>query len=165
MSTHQVSKPRAAKKSIAEESARPGTCRSKVGCEAMEEPCANRMRPAGPAGSPACLFHRNSRTPPSLVVQCSVPVRRNRSFMPTTPVSAEASAGRSRGCEPRRPRSFGPYAVRIDHFRPFLDLGLHIGAEFVGLHRHRGGALLLPRLSHVRSRQDLVDLGVEELDD
>src|ERR1043166_1193342 len=140
MSTHQVSKPRAAKKSIAEESARPGTCRSKVGCEAMEEPCTNRMRPAGPAGSPACLFHRNSRTPPSLVVQCSVPVRRTRSFMPATPVFAKGKTRRPRARQPRCPRSFRLDGVRLDDFGPFLDLGLHIGAEFVGLHRHRGYA-------------------------
>src|SRR6202035_2549465 len=73
MSTHQVSKPRAAKKSIAEESARPGTCRSKVGCEAMDEPCTNKILPAGPEGSPACLFHRNRRTSPPFSVQCSSP--------------------------------------------------------------------------------------------
>src|SRR5262249_26079838 len=53
----------------------------------MDEPCTNRIRPAGPVGSPACLFHRNSRTPPSLLVQCSVPVMCNRSLMPATPVS------------------------------------------------------------------------------
>src|SRR5215813_11845965 len=73
MSTHQVSKPRRAKKSMTEESARPGTCRSKVGCEAMDEPCTNKILPAGPEGSPACLFHRNRRTSLPLSVQCSSP--------------------------------------------------------------------------------------------
>ena len=34
---------------------RPGTCRSKVGCEAIDEPCTNRMVPAGPDGSPRVL--------------------------------------------------------------------------------------------------------------
>src|SRR6266850_348641 len=72
MSTDHVSKPRAANQSIAEESARPGTCRSKVGCEAMDEPCTNRMVPARPAGSPAYFSHRNRRTSP-LLVQCSSP--------------------------------------------------------------------------------------------
>src|SRR5215207_7033345 len=72
MSTHQVSSPRAAKKSITEASARP-PCRSKVGCEAIEEPCTNRIRPAGPDGSPAFLFHRNRRTSLPLLVQCSSP--------------------------------------------------------------------------------------------
>src|SRR6516165_9166210 len=81
MSTHQVSYPRAAKKSMTEESGRPGTCRSNVGCEAMEDPCTNRIRPCGPEGSPVCLFHRNSFTPPSLVVQCSLPVMRSGLFM------------------------------------------------------------------------------------
>src|ERR1700747_2623908 len=73
MSTHQVSKPRAAKKSIAENSLRPGTCRSNVGCDAMDEPCTNRIRPAGPEGSPLCLFQRNKRTSVPFCVQCSAP--------------------------------------------------------------------------------------------
>src|SRR5205809_5091865 len=73
MSTHQQSKPRAANQSIAEESGRPGTCRSKVGCEAIEEPCTNRMVPAGPVGSPAYFSHMNSRTSLPLLVQCSSP--------------------------------------------------------------------------------------------
>src|SRR5471032_889111 len=74
MSTHQQSNPRRAKWSIAEESGRPGTCRSKVGCEAMDEPCTNRMVPMLLAGSPAHFSNRNSFTPPSLVVQCSSPL-------------------------------------------------------------------------------------------
>src|SRR3954468_20298469 len=73
MSTHQVSYPCLAKYSIAEESDRPGTCRSKVGCDAIEEPCTNRMVPAGPDGSPAYFSHRNSRTSAPLLVQCSSP--------------------------------------------------------------------------------------------
>src|ERR1700716_742780 len=80
MSTHQQSKPRAANQSIAEESGRPGTCRSKVGCEAIEEPCTNRIVPVLWPGSTAHLFHRNSFTSP-LSVQCSVPVRRACSFI------------------------------------------------------------------------------------
>src|SRR5262245_59772412 len=73
MSTHQVSKPRAAKKSIAENSLRPGTCRSKVGCEAIEEPCTNRMMPRVCAESPAYFSHMNSLTSLPLLVQCSSP--------------------------------------------------------------------------------------------
>src|SRR5215471_6693716 len=72
MSTHQQSKPRAAKWSITEESGRPGTCRSKVGCDAMEEPCTNRIRPAAPVGSDAYFSNRNRRTSP-FCVQCSSP--------------------------------------------------------------------------------------------
>ena len=45
MSMDQVSKPRSAKYSIAEECGRPSTWRSKVGCEAIEEPCKNRTVP------------------------------------------------------------------------------------------------------------------------
>src|SRR5262249_50855002 len=58
---------------MTEESARPGTCRSKVGCEAMDEPCTNKILPAGPEGPPACLFHRNRRTSLPFSVQCSSP--------------------------------------------------------------------------------------------
>src|SRR5947209_20133945 len=72
MSTHQVSYPCLAKYSIAEESGRPGTSRSKVGCDAIEEPCTNRIMPFVAAGSPATLFQRKSLTSP-LLVQCSVP--------------------------------------------------------------------------------------------
>src|SRR5579872_1852594 len=74
MSTHQQSNPWRAKKSIADESGRPGTCKSNVGCEAIEEPCTNKMVPMLFDGSPAHFSHMNSVTPPSLVVQCSVPV-------------------------------------------------------------------------------------------
>src|SRR5688572_15100609 len=66
----QVSKPRSANHSIAEECGRPGTCRSKVGCEAIEEPCTNRMVPrAAPAEG---LCQRKSLISP-FFVQCSVP--------------------------------------------------------------------------------------------
>src|SRR5262245_43508968 len=78
MSTHQVSKPCCANQSIAEESARPGTWRSKVGCEAIEEPCTNNTTPFARLGSPAHFSQRNSftRSPPSsLWVQCSRPAR------------------------------------------------------------------------------------------
>src|SRR3954453_21611198 len=39
----------------------------------MDEPCTNRIRPEGPDGSPAFLFHRNRRTSLPLLVQCSSP--------------------------------------------------------------------------------------------
>src|SRR5260370_40682817 len=93
MPTHQQSKPRAANQSIAEESERPGTCRSKVGCEAIDEPCTNRIRPAVLAGSAAHLLKRKSFTSP-LRVQCSVPVRRACSFM-TLPSGFWCSLSRS----------------------------------------------------------------------
>ncbi|MFI4961418.1 MAG: hypothetical protein ACHP82_08205 [Hyphomicrobiales bacterium] len=59
---------------MTEESGRPGTCKSKVGCEAMDEPCTNRMVPMLLPGSPAHFANRNSFTPPSLLVQCSAPL-------------------------------------------------------------------------------------------
>src|SRR5215468_3365485 len=126
---------------MTEESARPDTCRSKVGCEAMDEPCTNRILPAGPEGSPACLFHMKSFTSASLVVQCSVPAIRNCSFMDETSVRSLI-------------RLLGFDAVRVDDLRPLLDLGLHVGAELGGLHRDRNGALLLPGGTHVGTRQD-----------
>src|SRR5215475_7257670 len=153
MSTHQVSKPRAAKKSITEESARPGTCRSKVGCEAIDEPCTNKIRPAGPDGSPPCLFQRNRRTSPPFSVQCSSPrmaaTDESGLFMLATPLVAANAV---------QPRSFGLYAVGSDDFGPFIDLGLHVSAELIGGHRHRSCALLLPCLPHVRAHEDFVDL-------
>src|SRR3954470_21608450 len=75
MSTVQQSKPSLAKWSIAEESGRPGTCRSNVGCEAIDEPCTNRTVPLVAAGSPRHLLNMNRRAlPPSFVVQCSCPL-------------------------------------------------------------------------------------------
>src|SRR5437763_16824569 len=67
---HQVSKPRSANRSITDECGRPGTCRSKVGCEAIDDPCTKRMVPR--VALPACLRQRNSLTSP-VRVQCSVP--------------------------------------------------------------------------------------------
>src|SRR6185503_6453905 len=76
MSTHQQVKPRCANQSITEESGRPRTVRSKVGSEAIDEPCTNST--AGlPSGEPANFSHRNRRTSPESVflwVQCSLPV-------------------------------------------------------------------------------------------
>src|ERR1700730_9011422 len=143
MSTHQVSYPRAAKNSITEESGRPGTCRSKVGCEAMDDPCTKRIRPAAPDGSPACLFQRKSFTPPSFSVQCSVPLMRSGLFMPSLPLDCVVS----------------------DNPRPPVDFRLHEGAKLVGRHHHRRGSLLFPGLLDVRSSDDGVDRLIQERDD
>src|SRR5512134_1813554 len=76
MSTHQHTKPRSANQSITLECGRPGTVRSKVGCDAIDEPCTNST--AGlPSGVPTNFSHRKSFTSPSgvlFVVQCSCPV-------------------------------------------------------------------------------------------
>src|SRR3954452_825661 len=151
MSTHQVSYPRAAKKSMTEESARPGTCRSNVGCEAMDEPCTNRIRPSASEGSPAFLFQRKSFTPPSLVAQCSLPVMRSGLLMLTIS-RIDAGGSLRRDC------------IGFDDSRPFLDLGLHVRAEFIRGHQHRLGALLLPGILHVAPCEDPVDLRIEEPD-
>src|SRR5256885_3849591 len=57
---HQVSKPRAANQSITEESGRPGTFRSKVGCEAIEEPCTKSTVPRLCAPAAGGVWPRNS---------------------------------------------------------------------------------------------------------
>src|SRR6185503_15674550 len=67
----QVSKPRSVNHCIAEECGRPGTCRSKVGCEAIDEPCTKRIVPRAAAVA-AGLCQRNSLIAPFLI-QCSVP--------------------------------------------------------------------------------------------
>src|ERR1700675_4636640 len=81
MSTHQQSKFCRAKKSITEESGRPGTCRSNVGCAAMDEPWTNRMGPAVCFGLPAHFSNRNSFARPSFVVQCSSPLIATAGFV------------------------------------------------------------------------------------
>src|SRR5438105_4987757 len=72
MSTHQQTKPCFANQSITDESARPGTTRSNVGCDAIDEPCTNSTAGLS-SGAPAYFSHRKSRTAP-LCAQCSVPV-------------------------------------------------------------------------------------------
>src|SRR6202011_2050807 len=145
MSTHQVSYRRAAKKSMTEESGRPGTCRSKVGCEAMEEPCTNRIRPAVPDGSPACLFHRKSFAPSSLCAQCSVPMMRSGLFMQIPSLALDG--------------------IRCDDLRPLVDLGADVRTELLGCHRHRLGTLPLPGALPARPEQDLVHRLVQALAD
>src|SRR5256885_4010696 len=125
---------------MAEESGRPGTSRSKVGCEAIEEPCTNRIVPWVFPGSPATLFHRNSLTSP-LLVQCSVPGRRTCRFIDSA-LSVHLDV------------------VRLDQLGPAVDLGLDVGAELLRAHRHRIRPLPLPRLLDVGPHEDLVDLTV-----
>src|SRR6266850_5454393 len=89
----QVSKPCSTNHSIAEECARPGTCRSKVGCEAIDEPCTKRIVPRGlPV---AGLFQRNSLTSP-LRVQCSLPFVMRRLSELYALDSVQESAGLAR---------------------------------------------------------------------
>src|SRR3954449_3916718 len=129
MSTHHVSYPCLAKYSIAEESGRPGTSRSKVGCDAIEEPCTNRIVPFVAAGSPATLFQRKSLTFP-LLVQCSVPGRRTGTFIAYRPNWSFCSVDADVVC--------------LDELAPALDLGLDVGAELLRAHHHRIRALPFP---------------------
>src|SRR3546814_1350094 len=77
MSTHQVSCPCTAKKFIAELNGRPSTWRSKVGVEAIEEPCTKSTVPflsPGPfEGAPTYFSQRKSFTSSPFFVQCSSP--------------------------------------------------------------------------------------------
>src|SRR3954469_8828950 len=68
----QVSKPREANQSMTEESGRPGTVRSKVGCDAIDEPCTKRTVPCFAVAAAFAFCQRKSRTSPFLV-QCSRP--------------------------------------------------------------------------------------------
>src|ERR1700681_3462489 len=72
MSTLQHTKPRRANQSMTDESGLPGTVRSNVGCDAIDDPCTNKI--AGlPSGEPTNFSQRKRRTLP-LRVQCSTPV-------------------------------------------------------------------------------------------
>src|SRR5579862_2671216 len=94
MSTHQQSKFCRAKKSITEESGRPGTCRSNVGCAAIDEPCTNRIVPAVCFGSPAHFSNMKSLAP-SLVVQCSSPLIAAAGFVISFITHLQVFPGRS----------------------------------------------------------------------
>ena len=56
---------------MTEESGRPSTCKSKAGCDAIDEPCTKRTVPAALFGSSPHFSNMNSFTVPSLLVQCS----------------------------------------------------------------------------------------------
>src|SRR5262245_25214934 len=73
MSAHQQSKPRRANQSMTEELGRPSTCKSKVGCDAIDEPCTKRMVPAALFGLSPYFSNMNSFTLSSLLVQCCSP--------------------------------------------------------------------------------------------
>src|SRR5437762_12937920 len=72
MSTDQQVKPRSANQSITDESARPGTLKSKVGCDAIDEPWTNNA--AGLSSDVSTYFSQRKRRTSPLCVQCSLPV-------------------------------------------------------------------------------------------
>src|SRR5881409_1327928 len=72
MSTHQLTHPRRANQSITEESGRPGTARSNVGCDAIDEPCTNST--AGLLSGESTYFSHNNRRTSPLCAQCPTPV-------------------------------------------------------------------------------------------
>src|SRR5512135_3838343 len=122
MSTHQQAKPRRANQSITDESGRPGTCRSNVGCEAIDEPCT-KSATGLPSGEPANFSHRNRRTSP-LFVQCSTP---STGASVAKALAAEVIAVRS---------SVDPCAGLVDHLRPQLLLRHEIRSELGGRRAH-----------------------------
>src|SRR5215470_674147 len=99
---------------MAEEFGRPGTWRSKVGWEAIEEPWTNRIVAFAVAGSTAHLFHKNSFTSP-LLVQCSTPANRwVVSFMERSFLARLRSPG-SAGIPPALPGKRGTGGFMQSH--------------------------------------------------
>src|SRR5438046_9161551 len=95
----------------------------------MDEPCTNRIRPAGPEASPLCLFQRNKRTSAPFCVQCSSPrtvvaVERGLFILELLAGSSRVSAHLD--LIGRAPHSFRFYPVGVDDSRPFVDFRLHI---------------------------------------
>src|SRR5258708_35320498 len=103
---------------MAEEFGRHGTLRSKVGCDAMEDPWTNRIGAFALAGSTAHLFHRNSLTSP-LLVQCSAPASRwvvsfmERSFLAWLRPRPCSPPHGGREVPPNRARSSALYTIAI----------------------------------------------------
>src|SRR5215471_18771710 len=131
MSTHQQTKPRLANQSITEESARPGTIRSNVGCEAIDEPWTKRT--AGfPSGVPTNFSQRKRGTSASsvvFVVQCSTPV------MPASVIAARSFIASLLSFLPLdrcQARSIDLRARLAYDFRPALLLLAEEHAEFRG---------------------------------
>src|SRR5665213_228401 len=126
MSTHHATKPRRANQSITDESGRPGTARSNVGCDAIDEPCTNST--AGlPSGVPTYFSHRNRRTPP-LRVQCATPVT-------AALESSVAFCIVLVGCRVGMVREGGSVDLRagfLDHRRPAAFFGVQEFAECRG---------------------------------
>src|SRR6478672_5007751 len=124
MSTHQQAKPRRANQSIAEDSGRPGTVKSKVGCDAIDEPWTKRI--AGfPSGDPTNFSHMKRRTSPSgvlFVVQCSTPVTG------LSVIASRSVIGESRWVA-MESRSIDLRAGLADHSRPELLLRAEESAE------------------------------------
>src|SRR5450755_536699 len=147
MSTHQQTKPRRANQSITDECGRPGTTRSKVGCDAIDEPCTNNT--AGlPSGLPTYFSHRNRRTSP-LFVQCSTPVT-GASWLALGVVMSE---------------SVYLGAGLADNSCPALALGAKEGAEFGRCRADHLDAGAGHVVFHVRCRQRGDDFALQPVDD
>src|SRR5581483_3315541 len=151
MSTHQQSKPRRANQSITEESGRPGTCRSKVGCAAMDEPCTNKMVPDVAFGSLAYFSNRKSFALASLAVQCSSLL----TAADAAPVTSFMHA----------PSVDQGDVVRRNYLSPFGDLSVHEVGEGGLRHHHRRGPLCLPRRLDVGAAENAGYPAIEQVDD
>src|SRR3954469_19443108 len=121
MSTVQQTKPRRANQSITDESGRPGTVRSNVGCDAIDEPWTKST--AGLfSGVPTNFSHRKRRTSP-LRVQCS------------TPVTAASAAIAAFISTPKN--CLVGLRARVAHdARPLAALALEERREFAGRRAH-----------------------------
>src|SRR5437879_11892516 len=114
---HQASNPRSANQSITEEAGRPGTCRSKVGCEAIAGPCTKSTVPRFRVPAAGGFGQRTSRMPraPPLRVQCSFPKSAGRAadatrFTPT-PRKSRSLAPRARATWDGTPVRAGSRAI------------------------------------------------------
>src|SRR6478752_6444839 len=137
---------------MAEESGRPGTWRSKVGCPANDEPCKKRTVPGGFAGSPAHFSKRNSFTPPSLVVQWSSPLIVAAGLLISF-IWSRVRSGDWRNM------------IGLDDVGPFGHLGFHESLELGLRHYDRGSTGLFPGFLDVGTRENLGDLAAELVHD
>src|SRR6266567_2703723 len=158
MSTHQQTKPRFANQSITEESARPGTERSKVGCDAIDEPCTNSI--AGlPSGEPTYFSHRNKLTSP-LFAQCSAPVTRPAATSDVSMVPFSSRGGNSTPIP-----SIDLRAGFADDARPAVLLGAEEHAELGRSRSHGFDARRVHVGFHFIASQHHGDFTVQSVDD
>src|SRR5262245_24873302 len=117
---------------MADESERPGTCKSNVGVEAMDEPWTKRIVPSRPGEVPARFSQRKRLTSP-LVVQCSCPAMLGSAAISGSFPSARRSP--SSVTFHRSSEEHGARATVEPHVHALADGESLTGA---GLHAHAG---------------------------
>src|SRR6476620_8364969 len=126
MSTVQQTKPRCANQSMTDESGRPGTVRSNVGCEAIDEPWTNNSSGLS-CGESTNFSQRKRRTSP-LCAQCSTPSTRaslEAGARLDGPIAGRAAAAAAGGLVNFR-------SGLANDFRPLVLLGARESPEFGG---------------------------------